>query len=56
MLVLGLDGASFQITELTEISGMAPAAVSGIILNIILPSAKEKQDKNTKISIRSKSY
>lgn len=37
MLVLGLGGAAFQITSLTTISGMALAAVAGIILNLILP-------------------
>jgi uracil permease len=37
MLVLGLGGAAFQITALTSISGMALAALSGIILNLILP-------------------
>ena len=50
MLVLGLGGAVFQVTELTAISGMALAALSGIILNLILPAQKEKetQDKKTK--------
>ena len=37
MLVLGLGGAVFQVTALTSISGMALAALSGIILNLILP-------------------
>ncbi len=40
MLVLGLGGAAFQITALTTISGMALAAVAGIILNLILPEEK----------------
>ena len=40
MLVLGLGGAAFQITALTAISGMALAAVAGIILNLILPEEK----------------
>jgi uracil permease len=40
MLVLGLGGAVFQITELTSISGMALAAISGIILNLILPEER----------------
>ncbi len=43
MLVLGLGGAVFQVTELTSIAGMALAALAGIILNLILPEkASEK--------------
>ena len=45
MLVLGLGGAVFQITALTSISGMALAALSGIILNLILPEEVEAQIK-----------
>jgi uracil permease len=41
MLVFGLGGAVFQITALTSISGMALAALSGIILNLILPEEVE---------------
>lgn len=40
MLILGLGGAAFQITKLTVISGMALAAVAGVILNLILPEEK----------------
>jgi uracil permease len=40
MLVLGLGGAVFQITEFTSISGMALAALTGIILNLILPEER----------------
>lgn len=47
MLVLGIGGAAFQITSLTSISGMALAALSGIILNLILP--EEKAPKVEKI-------
>ncbi len=43
MLVLGLGGAAFQITELTSISGMALAALAGIILNLILPENKQSK-------------
>ena len=50
MLILGLGGAAFRITQLTVISGMALAAVSGVILNLILPEEKpvdvEKIKKN----------
>lgn len=45
MLVLGIGGAAFQITALTSISGMALAALSGIILNLILPEEKPAQLK-----------
>ena len=43
MLVLGLGGAAFQITEFTTISGMALAALTGIILNLVLPEEKEPE-------------
>lgn len=43
MLVLGLGGATIQITETAQISGVALAAVLGILLNLILP---EKIDKD----------
>lgn len=43
MLVLGLGGATIQITETAQISGVALAAVLGIVLNLILP---EKIDKD----------
>lgn len=55
MLVLGLGGASFQITKLTAISGMALAAVAGIILNMILPSKKEEQTQDQKETKKAKS-
>ncbi len=45
MLILGIGGAAFQITALTSISGMALAALSGIILNLILPEEKEIEIK-----------
>lgn len=37
MLVMGLGGAVFQITESLSFSGVALAAIIGIILNLILP-------------------
>ncbi len=40
MLVLGLGGAVIPITSLTQFSGMALAALTGIILNQILPDGK----------------
>lgn len=40
MLILGLGGAAFRITQLTVISGMALAAVAGVVLNLILPDEK----------------
>ncbi len=41
MLILGLGGAAFQITSVTSISGMALAAVTGIILNLVLPEERD---------------
>lgn len=41
MLILGIGGAAFQITRLTVISGMALAAVAGILLNLILPEERD---------------
>jgi len=41
MLILGLGGAAFQITALTSISGMALAAVTGIVLNLVLPEERD---------------
>ena len=40
MLVLGLGGAAIQLTKLQSLSGMALAALAGIILNLILPEKK----------------
>ncbi len=37
MLVLGIGGAIFKISNLAALSGMALAALSGIVLNLILP-------------------
>lgn len=48
MLILGLGGAAFQITAVTSISGMALAALSGIILNVILPEEKEVEIEKIK--------
>lgn len=43
MLVLGLGGAAFQISEQITISGVALSAIVGIVLNKVLP---EKIDRN----------
>ena len=40
MLVLGLGGAAIQLTKLQSLSGMALAALAGIILNLILPEKR----------------
>jgi uracil permease len=37
MLVIGLGGANFVINNATSLSGMALAAIIGVILNLILP-------------------
>lgn len=41
MLVLGLGGATIRISETAQISGVALAAVLGIILNVVLPEKIE---------------
>jgi uracil permease len=43
MLVLGIGGATFRVSELASLSGMALAAVTGIILNLLLPEDKPAQ-------------
>lgn len=47
MLILGLGSAVLQITTLVSLEGMALAGIVGIILNLILPSGKEKPDQPT---------
>jgi uracil permease len=37
MLVIGLGGANFVINEAATLSGMALAAIIGVILNLVLP-------------------
>ncbi|MGM0436437.1 MAG: uracil permease, partial [Bacillota bacterium] len=37
ILVIGLGGAMIEINEITNISGMALAATTGILLNLVLP-------------------
>lgn len=41
ILVLGVGGASFEVYEGIEMSGMVVAALAGVILNLILPDQKE---------------
>ncbi len=43
MLVIGLGGAEFAINEAAPLTGMALAAIVGIVLNFILPD-KDKQE------------
>lgn len=40
MLILGLGGATFEFSSVLSISGMAVAAVVGIVLNLVLPHEK----------------
>ncbi|CAM3680120.1 uracil-xanthine permease family protein [Erysipelothrix urinaevulpis] len=42
MLVIGLGGASIQLTPETTLSGMSLAAICGIILNLVLSAIEEK--------------
>ena len=43
MLVLGLGGAVFQISEYVSITGVALSAIVGIILNKLVPEQIEKE-------------
>lgn len=49
ILVIGIGGAKFIVTETLSVEGMALAAIVGVILNWILPGRKEAQasEKNT---------
>ncbi|MDQ0155944.1 uracil-xanthine permease family protein [Robertmurraya andreesenii] len=46
ILVLGIGGAAFRVTESLSIEGMALAAIVGVILNLVLPG----RDKNSGLS------
>jgi uracil permease len=44
ILVIGVGGAFIQVSEGGfQVSGMALAAIVGVVLNLILPQAKEEQ-------------
>ena len=43
MLVIGLGGASIQLTSQTSLSGMSLAAIVGIVLNQILSKLERKE-------------
>jgi len=43
ILVIGIGGAKFVVTEALSIEGMALAAIIGVILNLILPGRKEAE-------------
>jgi len=45
MLVIGLGGATIEVTSSTELSGMSLAALVGIILNLILNPQKDKVEE-----------
>ena len=49
MLVLGLGGAAFSISTgnglAVQISGMSLAAIAGILLNLLIPEEKKKEEK-----------
>ncbi|TQR20820.1 solute carrier family 23 protein [Psychrobacillus vulpis] len=42
ILVIGIGGAKFVVTESLSIEGMALAAIIGVILNLILPGRKDE--------------
>lgn len=43
MLVLGLGGAVLQVTPELTLTGTALSAITGVVLNLILPNSKEKE-------------
>ncbi len=49
MLVLGIGGAAFKINAVATVSGMALAAVTGIVLNLILPEEKQAEIDESKL-------
>lgn len=44
MLVIGLGGAVIQLGAAVSLSGMSLAAIVGILLNVILNPAKNKEE------------
>ncbi|MFP4078985.1 MAG: uracil-xanthine permease family protein, partial [Candidatus Izemoplasmataceae bacterium] len=43
ILVIGLGGAVIEINDVSSVSGMALATTAGILLNLVLPRAKNKE-------------
>jgi uracil permease len=43
ILVIGIGGAKFVVSESLSIEGMALAAIIGVILNLLLPGRKDEQ-------------
>lgn len=43
ILVIGIGGAKFVVSESLSIEGMALAAIIGVILNLVLPGRKDEQ-------------
>ncbi|WP_144509340.1 uracil-xanthine permease family protein [Bacillus sp. FJAT-22090] len=48
ILVIGIGGAKFIVSESLTIEGMALAAIIGVILNLVLPGRKEAQTDSIK--------
>ncbi|MFJ8066340.1 uracil-xanthine permease family protein [Psychrobacillus sp. NPDC096426] len=46
ILVIGIGGAKFIVSESLSIEGMALAAIIGVILNLVLPGRKEAETPN----------
>ncbi len=45
ILVVGIGGAVIKVSDQFQIEGMALAAILGVLLNLILPGASNKQMK-----------
>ncbi|HHW35759.1 MAG TPA: uracil permease [Bacillales bacterium] len=50
ILVIGIGGAFIQVTGQVQISGMALAAIIGVILNFVLPGRETNVDENSLLS------
>lgn len=43
ILVIGIGGAVLRVGESFQVEGMALAAIVGVLLNLLLPEMKQKQ-------------
>lgn len=50
ILVIGIGGAKFIVSESLSIEGMALAAIIGVVLNLVLPGRKEAEVPASKIN------
>jgi uracil permease len=46
ILVIGVGGAFVKVSDEVSLSGMALAAIVGVVLNLVLPGRKESEGSN----------